>query len=120
MSATDLPAADLGLVAELVLEHAYGAREVVGTDCAWRVGRGGVRRNSLYDGYEVDLRDEPHGWDRAGVDDSGWVRRGCSTCRCCASSRGSRRPCGPWPRCRAWCRWVRRRARCRTRGRARL
>jgi alpha-L-rhamnosidase len=64
---TDRPA----LHARLELE--YGDRtETISTDSTFRVGRGAVGANSLYDGETYDARLEPDSWNRPGFDDSTW------------------------------------------------
>ena len=62
----------LGLIAELTIDYADGDREVFATDETWQVTRSGVRRNSLYDGYEIDLREEPRGWMQPSFADDQW------------------------------------------------
>lgn len=54
---------------ELVYEDRIDTLE---TDTGWRVGHGGTRAASIYDGETFDARLEPHGWMRAGFDDSDW------------------------------------------------
>jgi alpha-L-rhamnosidase len=56
---------------QLEIEDGHGSR-VVGTDGSWRVGAGGVRANSLFDGERFDARLEPMGWCSPGFDDTAW------------------------------------------------
>jgi alpha-L-rhamnosidase len=73
------PAAQPGLLARIVVDHADGTRHVVVTDGSWRVARGpwqtAPRRNG--DGRDwvefIDGRAEPLGWDRPGFDASSWA-----------------------------------------------
>ena len=62
----------IGLLAQLEVTLADGSVEVVATDEAWRGGFGAVRSQSIYDGTEVDLRQDPGPVDAPGFDDSGW------------------------------------------------
>lgn len=55
------------------LDLVYGDwTETIATDERFRVGTGGVRANSLYDGEHFDARMEPAGWDTPGFEDSDW------------------------------------------------
>ena len=56
---------------ELVLEYDDG-HELITTDPTWKVGSGGTRAASIYDGETYDARLEPTGWSEAGFDDSQW------------------------------------------------
>jgi alpha-L-rhamnosidase len=56
---------------QLDVEDDNGSR-TFGTDGSWRVGSGGVRANSLFDGETFDARLEPAGWSSPGFEDSGW------------------------------------------------
>jgi alpha-L-rhamnosidase len=59
------------LYVELTLDYDDHV-EVIGTDGTFRVGEGGVRSASIYDGESYDARREPIGWSRPGFDDSAW------------------------------------------------
>ncbi|ABS04008.1 alpha-L-rhamnosidase [Kineococcus radiotolerans] len=59
------------LFAQLELEYATHS-EVIGSDATFRVGTGGVRANSIYDGETYDAGLEPEGWCAPGFDDSTW------------------------------------------------
>lgn len=67
---------DLAVLAQLEVECADGSQIVVGTSPDWTTSTGSIRFASLYDGVEIDLRDEPSGWDAPGFDDSGWAAAG--------------------------------------------
>ena len=60
------------LLAQLEVTCADGSTVTVGTDEQWRGGYGAVRAADLYDGCDVDLREEPAGWAEPGFDDAGW------------------------------------------------
>lgn len=62
----------LGLLVQLEIELADGTAVRVDSDDEWRASTGSVRMSSIYDGTDIDLRLEPHGWDRAGFDASSW------------------------------------------------
>ena len=64
--------AEIAAYAQLDVECADGTNVRVATSPQWRISTGAVRAASLYDGVEIDLRDEPAGWDSPGYDDSGW------------------------------------------------
>ena len=57
---------------QLDVECADGSSVRVATSPDWTTSTGGIRSASLYDGVEIDLRAEPHGWDAPGFDDSAW------------------------------------------------
>jgi alpha-L-rhamnosidase len=61
------------LLAQLELEYADGAREIVATDERWRAAAGGLVAADIYDGCWIDQRLEPSGWRRPGFDDRGWA-----------------------------------------------
>lgn len=63
----------LGLIAQLDVTYADGTRERFATDDAWRASTGSLLMSSIYDGTDLDLGREPHGWDAPGFDDSGWT-----------------------------------------------
>ncbi|CCH88402.1 Alpha-L-rhamnosidase [Modestobacter italicus] len=60
------------LLAQLEVRCADGSTVTVSTDEHWRGGYGAVRAADLYDGCDIDLREEPVGWAEAGFDDAGW------------------------------------------------
>jgi alpha-L-rhamnosidase len=64
---------ELAALVQLDVECADGSHVRVGTTPEWTTSVGGIRSASLYDGVEIDLRDEPAGWDAPGFDDSGWA-----------------------------------------------
>ena len=61
-----------GIVVQLELTAADGTLTVVGSDDAWRAGRGGIVASSFYDGETFVADDEPTGWDLPGYDDARW------------------------------------------------
>lgn len=63
---------ELGLLVQLEIDLADGSRVRVESDEEWRASTGSVRMSSIYDGTDIDLRLEPHGWDRPGFDASSW------------------------------------------------
>ncbi|WP_062385555.1 alpha-L-rhamnosidase [Demequina iriomotensis] len=61
-----------GVLLQLEVDHADGARTVVGTDETWRWTLGPVTRADLYKGESHDSRRELDGWDAPGFDASAW------------------------------------------------
>lgn len=76
------PAGEPGLLARLVVEHADGTRQVVGTDATWKVTRGPWLDASYRNGdgrdylENVDGRivEQQRGWASPGFDDTSWQR----------------------------------------------
>lgn len=64
----------LGLIAELRLSFADGSTETITSDGSWTWSTGKVSMASLYDGCDMDLRNEPHGWATPQFDDSTWAQ----------------------------------------------
>ena len=64
---------ELAAFAQLDVECADGSHVRVSTSPEWTRSTGAIRSASLYDGTEIDLRDEPSGWDAPGFDDSNWA-----------------------------------------------
>ncbi|NEA98759.1 alpha-L-rhamnosidase [Streptomyces sp. SID13726] len=62
------------LLAQLEVTLADGSTVTVATDDSWRGGHGALLTADLYDGCELDLRQEPGGWQEPGFDDRGWER----------------------------------------------
>ena len=60
------------LLAQLLILHPDGSRVWIVTDERWRSSAGAIRHADLLMGERHDLAREPHGWDRAGFDASGW------------------------------------------------
>lgn len=60
------------LIAQLHLDHADGASQVVGTDGSWRTHHGPTRYADLLMGECRDVRHDVDGWDRPGFDDAAW------------------------------------------------
>lgn len=63
---------ELAALVQLDVECADGSLVRIATSPEWTTSTGGIRSASLYDGVEIDLRAEPHGWDAPGFDDSAW------------------------------------------------
>ncbi len=61
------------LLAQMNIELAGGRRVSVFTDNSWKVHRGPVIRDSVYNGEIYDARLATPGWDRPGFDDSAWA-----------------------------------------------
>ncbi len=62
----------LGLIAQLEVEYEDGTSETFATDDSWRASTGSILMSSIYDGSDIDLRLEPHGWNRPGFEDAAW------------------------------------------------
>ncbi|WP_442877466.1 family 78 glycoside hydrolase catalytic domain [Dactylosporangium sp. AC04546] len=62
-----------GLLAQLEVRCADGARYVIGTDDRWRSASGPVTSTGLYDGERHDARLERDGWSSPGFDDGDWT-----------------------------------------------
>ncbi|MSR63063.1 MAG: rhamnosidase [Planctomycetes bacterium] len=60
------------LLAQLVLEHADGSREVVCSDERWRASTGPLLEADFLMGESYDARRETSGWSSAGFDDAAW------------------------------------------------
>lgn len=59
-------------IAQLRLEYADGAVEIIGTDASWRVSPGPITFSSIYGGEDFDARRVQAGWDQPGFDASAW------------------------------------------------
>jgi hypothetical protein len=59
-------------IAQVRLEYADGATEIIGTDERWRIAAGPITFSSIYGGEDFDARLEQRGWDRPGFVDSKW------------------------------------------------
>lgn len=62
----------LGLLAQLEITDAAGRTQTIVTDENWHTSTGAIRFADIYDGCEIDFREEPAGWRLAGFDDAGW------------------------------------------------
>ena len=60
------------LLAQLEVTLSDGSTVVVGTDERWRGGYGARRMADIYDGCDIDFRQEPEGWRTPDFDDDGW------------------------------------------------
>ena len=63
---------ELRLLAQLEIEFADGATQVVATGPAWKGASGPLLAADNYDGETFDARREMPGWDAPGFSDSGW------------------------------------------------
>ena len=63
---------ELGLLAQLEVTYADGATVTTVTDESWRAATGSIQSADIYDGCQIDLRDEPVGWNLPGFDDTSW------------------------------------------------
>jgi alpha-L-rhamnosidase len=60
------------LLAQLTIEYADGTSDVLGTDETWRTATGPLVTSDMIMGERYDARDDRHGWDVPGYDDSEW------------------------------------------------
>jgi alpha-L-rhamnosidase len=67
-----LPVGRPCFIAQLNVEYSDGSSESIVSDKGWKVADGPIVRNSIYLGELYDARLEMDGWNKAGVDDSGW------------------------------------------------
>ncbi|NIZ91432.1 family 78 glycoside hydrolase catalytic domain [Kineococcus rubinsiae] len=63
---------DLGGFAQLEVEFADGATQVVVTDTDWASHASAVTANDLYDGQSIDARRHDPAWATVGASDEGW------------------------------------------------
>ncbi|MDQ0646213.1 alpha-L-rhamnosidase [Microbacterium natoriense] len=70
---TEQYGAELAALVQLEVECLDGTRVRVATSTEWVTSTGAIRSASLYDGVEVDLQQDPTGWDAPGFDDSTWT-----------------------------------------------
>lgn len=63
---------ELGFVTQLEITLADGTVQTVVSDRSWKASTGSIRFADIYDGCEIDLRDEPEGWKTVGFDDDAW------------------------------------------------
>ena len=60
---------------QLEFEYTDGLKEIIKTDNSWTgTADGPIRSNNEFDGEEYDATKEMPGWNKAGFDDSGWLR----------------------------------------------
>src|SRR6185503_4829047 len=62
--------ADVALFAQLEVDLDDGSALTVATDGEWRASTGAIRAADLYDGTEIDLREEQDGWEMPDFDDA--------------------------------------------------
>lgn len=60
-------------IAQLELTYTDGSKEMVITDDSWKIEKGPVVFDMLYEGEHYDARLEYKGWSDAGFDDSNWT-----------------------------------------------
>ena len=65
---------DVALFAQLEVDLDDGRALRVTTDSEWRASSGAIRAADFYDGAEIDLREEPDGWEMPGFEDASWAR----------------------------------------------
>ena len=68
-----LPVGRPCFIAQLDIELGDGSRISIATDASWKSRPGPVLRNNVYLGEVYDARKEVKGWDRPGLDESGWL-----------------------------------------------
>jgi hypothetical protein len=56
----------LQVIAQIQLDYADGAREIIGTDSSWQTGPSPVTFNNIFAGEDYDARLEQKGWDENG------------------------------------------------------
>lgn len=61
------------LLAWLELRYEDGRKESIVTDHSWKMATGPILASDLYDGETYDARQEIHGWNVIGFDDSRWT-----------------------------------------------
>lgn len=67
-----LPVGRPQFIAHLKIEYADGSNASVVSDPSWKFTEGPIIRNSIYLGEKVDARKSIPGWDKPGLDESGW------------------------------------------------
>lgn len=64
---------DIGVMAQLEIDHADGTREVIATDQTWTAGFGPILFTGLYEGETFDARELPEGWSMPGFSGEGFT-----------------------------------------------
>jgi len=59
-------------ILQLMIEFSDGRQELIVTDEGWKVSKGPIIDDDIYDGEVYDARLEKDGWDLPGYDDSSW------------------------------------------------
>ncbi|MDA3924818.1 MAG: family 78 glycoside hydrolase catalytic domain [Kiritimatiellae bacterium] len=67
-----LPVGRPQFIARLEIEYADDSSAALVSDRSWKFAEGPILRNSIYLGEKVDARKTIPGWDKPGLDDSGW------------------------------------------------
>ncbi len=65
---------DAALFAQLEVDLDDGRSVTITTDSQWRASSGAIRAADLYDGAEIDLREEPDGWEMPEFEDASWAK----------------------------------------------
>lgn len=61
------------LIAQMMLTHADGGEEIIGSDDSWKTSKSPITFSSTYGGEDYDARVSP-GWEQPGFDDAEWAR----------------------------------------------
>jgi alpha-L-rhamnosidase len=59
---------------QIHVSYADGTEDIIVSDTSWKVARGPVVMDLVYDGEHYDARLEQPGWSNSGFDDSGWEK----------------------------------------------
>lgn len=63
------------MIFQLNIEYMDGSKQSIVSDTTWKITTGGpIIANNEYDGEAYDARKEMPGWNKAGFDDSKWMR----------------------------------------------
>ena len=57
---------------QIYIRYTDGSEDLIVSDQKWKVEKGPVRLDLIYDGEHYDAREEKTGWDSPGYDDSSW------------------------------------------------
>ena len=61
------------LMGQIEICYKDGSREVVPTDCSWRVAKSAIVYDQVFEGEHYDARLEHKGWSVAGYNDAEWL-----------------------------------------------
>ena len=64
------------VILQLEIQFEDGSCQKLITDETWKIAKGPIIRNDIYDGEIYDARLEKSGWDNFGYDDSQWEKAG--------------------------------------------
>jgi len=62
------------VILQLEIQFEDGSCQKLVTDETWKIAKGPIVRNDIYDGEIYDARLEKSGWDNFGYDDSQWEK----------------------------------------------